>query len=38
VKNLTDGSEKPLGEWHSMKIECLGSSVKVWVNNVAVNE
>jgi hypothetical protein len=38
VKNLTDGTEKPLGEWNTMKIECLGSSVKVWVNNVVVNE
>jgi hypothetical protein len=38
VKNLTDGTEKPLGEWNSMKIECLGVSVKVWVNGVVVNE
>ncbi|OWU65368.1 MAG: hypothetical protein CBB60_005055 [Armatimonadetes bacterium Cent15-Ar3] len=38
VKNLTDGTEKPLGEWNSMKIECLGASVKVWVNGVVVNE
>lgn len=38
VKNLTDGTEKPLGEWNTMKIECLGASVKVWVNGVVVNE
>ena len=38
VKNLTDGTEKPLGEWNSMKIECVGSSVKVWVNDVVVND
>ena len=38
VKNLTDGTEKPLGEWNTMKIECLGNSVKVWVNDVIVNE
>jgi hypothetical protein len=38
VKNLTDGTEKSLGEWNTMKIECFGSSVKVWVNNVVVNE
>lgn len=38
IKNLTDGTEKPLGEWNSMSIECRGSSVKVWVNDVVVNE
>jgi hypothetical protein len=37
VMNLTDGSEKPLGEWNSMKLECVGDSVKVWVNNDLVN-
>ena len=38
IKNLTDDSEKPLGEWNTMRIECLGSSVKVWVNGILVNE
>ena len=38
VKNLTDGSEKPLGEWNSMTIECYKNSIKVWVNNDLVNE
>ena len=38
IKNLTDGSEKPLGEWNSMKIECIGRTVKVWVNGEVVNE
>lgn len=37
IINLTDGSEKPLGEWNSMTIECLGSEVKVWVNGDLVN-
>jgi len=32
IKNLTDGSEKPLGEWNSMIVECLKNEVKVWVN------
>ena len=27
VKNLTDGSENPLGEWNSMTIEALGDVV-----------
>lgn len=38
IKNLTDGSEKPVGEWNAMRIECVGSNVKVWVNGVMVNE
>lgn len=37
ILNLTDGSEKPLGEWNSMTIECLGDEVKVWVNGELVN-
>jgi hypothetical protein len=37
IINLTDGSEKPLGEWNSMTIECVGSSIKVWVNGDLVN-
>lgn len=38
IKNLTDGSEKPLGEWNNMVIECFKNSVKVWVNGILVNE
>lgn len=37
VINLTDGSEKPLGEWNTMVVECLNDSIKVWVNNDLVN-
>ena len=37
IKNLTDGSEKPLGEWNRMVIEALGREVKVWVNGTLVN-
>ncbi|MEX2234601.1 MAG: DUF1080 domain-containing protein [Cyclobacteriaceae bacterium] len=37
ILNLTDGSEKPVGEWNNMLIECQGNSVKVWVNGVPVN-
>lgn len=37
ILNLTDGSEKPLGEWNSMMIECMGDEVKVWVNGDLVN-
>lgn len=38
IKNLTDGSEKPLGEWNTMIIQCLNSEVKVWVNGALVND
>jgi len=37
ILNLTDDSEKPVGEWNTMKIECLGDEVKVWVNGDPVN-
>ncbi|MGV3502932.1 MAG: 3-keto-disaccharide hydrolase [Adhaeribacter sp.] len=37
IPNLTDGSEKALGEWNAMTIECLGDQVKVWVNGDLVN-
>jgi hypothetical protein len=38
IKNLTDDSEKPLGEWNTMIIECFKDAVKVWVNGTLVNE
>ena len=37
IINLTDGTEKPLGEWNSMTISCYGDSVKVWLNGSLVN-
>ncbi len=37
IMNLTDGSEKSLGEWNTMFIECLGDKIKVWVNGDLVN-
>jgi hypothetical protein len=38
ILNLTDNSEKPIGEWNTMVIECNGDGVKVWVNGDMVNE
>ncbi len=38
ILNLTDNSEKPLGEWNSMIVEARGRTVKVWVNGDLVNE
>ena len=37
IKNLTDDSEKPPGEWNTMVVECVGDEVKVWVNGTLVN-
>jgi len=37
IINLTDSSEKPVGEWNTMVIECMKDSIKVWVNNDLVN-
>ena len=37
IKNLTDDSEKPVGEWNTMIIQCLNNEVKVWVNGTLVN-
>ncbi|MFA7171974.1 MAG: DUF1080 domain-containing protein [Kiritimatiellia bacterium] len=37
IKNLTDDSEVPVGEWTTMIIECFGDEVKVWVNGDLVN-
>lgn len=37
IPNLTDNSEKPLGEWNTLVAECYKSQVKVWVNGDLVN-
>lgn len=37
IVNLTDGSENPVGQWNTMVVECLGRTVKVWVNGDLVN-
>ncbi|MBT1697199.1 DUF1080 domain-containing protein [Fulvivirgaceae bacterium PWU4] len=38
IINLTDGSEKPLGDWNTMVIECAGNTIRVWVNGDLVND
>jgi len=38
ILNLTDSSEKPVGQWNSMVIEAVGRSIRVWVNGDLVNE
>jgi len=37
VENLTNGSEKPAGEWNRMVIECREDEITVWVNDDLVN-
>ena len=37
IENLTENSEKPVGEWNRMVIECRGREIKVWVNDDLVN-
>ena len=37
IKNLTDNSEKPPGQWNQMVIECRGREIQVWVNGDLVN-
>ena len=37
IKNLTDDSEKPLGEWNTMVITCKQDTITVQVNGTEVN-
>jgi len=37
ILNLTDNSEKPLGQWNTMIIEARSKSITVWVNGDLVN-
>lgn len=38
IQNLTDNSEKPLGQWNEMVIECRGRQITIWVNGTLVNQ
>lgn len=37
-RNLTDGSEKPLGEWNKMRVVVKDATVEVFVNGTLVNK
>jgi len=37
IVNFTDNSEKPVGQWNTMIIECVADTVKVWENGDLVN-
>ena len=38
IRKTVDGAEVPVGEWNNMIIECVADEVRVWVNDVLVNE
>lgn len=38
ILNLTDDSERPAGEWNTMIVETLGTSLRVWINGDLVND
>jgi hypothetical protein len=38
ILNLTDSSERPLGEWNSLQIEARSDTIKVWLNGDLVND
>jgi len=37
VRNLTDGSERPIGSWNSMRVVCRDTEIEVFVNGELVN-
>jgi hypothetical protein len=37
-RNLTENSEKPVGEWNRLEITCKGDTIRVKVNDDLVNE
>lgn len=37
IENLINDAEKPLGQWNTMVVECLGNTIKVWVNGKLAN-
>ena len=38
ITNLTEDTEKELGEWNHLKVECDRDRVTVWLNGVLVNQ
>lgn len=38
IANLTDDSEKPAGQWNTMKVRAEGDKVIIWVNGTLVNK
>ncbi len=38
VPKKEESNEKPIGEWNTMRIECRGNTIKVYVNDLLQNE
>jgi hypothetical protein len=38
VKKMTASNEKPAGEWNTMEVKCMGSTIEVKVNGVLQNK
>jgi hypothetical protein len=38
VAKAAPSSEKPVGEWNTMEVKCLGSTIEVTVNGVIQNK
>jgi hypothetical protein len=38
VKKMGASSEKPVGEWNTMEVNCKGNSIEVYVNGVLQNK
>jgi len=38
IRNLTDNSERPVGQWNVVVVEAVGRAIRVWVNGHLVND
>jgi hypothetical protein len=38
VRKMAPSSEKPVGEWNTMEVECSGNTIEVYVNGVLQNK
>jgi hypothetical protein len=38
IKKLTESNEKPVGEWNSLDVKCLGNTIEVSVNGTPQNK
>jgi Domain of Unknown Function (DUF1080) len=38
ILNLSDGAERPVGQWNTMRVQCVGRNITVWVNGILMNK
>jgi hypothetical protein len=38
ILNLSDGAEKPVGQWNTMRVRCKANTITVWVNGLLMNK